>query len=238
MKHTLTILTIAILLICSSFTSQPGVHFQIRKESPAYGLTLSWILPEDQLQKIVGDKFRPAAKGGKGTLMLFITNAKEYYLDGKAYQNLKLAHIVIPVEGDHTISAPLTIAEENQDVSKLLQQYDFKIESGTADLDVQFVNQSIAVTARIITAKGKITLNATILDIPGELKNFESTKICATGNPASFFMGPEAYKSVNIQSVQISNEGDNWMSQFKLPSQPGRIWLSRDFTWDFTFGRE
>ena len=238
MKTTLTILASTMLLLCSAFTQHTGVHFQIKKEAPAYGITLGWSLPADQLQKIVGDKFKPAAKDGKGFLMLFITNAKEYYLDGKEYHNLKLAHIVIPVEGDHVINAPLSIGAKKQEVNELLKQYDFKMEMGTADLDVKTVNDFILVTAEIATANGRIRLNASIPNKPGELKNFESTKITATGNPGSYFMGPEAYKALNIPEVRIRKDGINWISQLNLPAKPDRIWLATDFTWDFTFGMD
>ncbi len=41
------------------------VRFEIRKENPAYGLTLLWNLPEEQLQGIVGKEYKPMVKDGK-----------------------------------------------------------------------------------------------------------------------------------------------------------------------------
>ena len=71
MKNKTPTITIAFLFICLGFTKdKTHTRFEIRKDNPAIGLTLVWSLPEAQLQNIIGNKFKPLVKDGKG---IFIT---------------------------------------------------------------------------------------------------------------------------------------------------------------------
>ncbi len=236
MKNRTMVIAFGALFISLGFSKHDSnVHFQIRKDNPALGITLAWSLPENQLQKIVGNQFKPVIKNGKGFLMLFIATAKQYYLDSTAHDNLKLAHIIIPVKGEQTINAPLSIVPEKQKINELLKQYNFKMEIGEIGLNVNYKNDSILIEAQIITPKGTIELSSTFLNKPKELKLIESTKVFATDDSNSFFIGPESYKPVEIKSIEIKSIGKNWISQLNLPLKPDRIWLNVDFSWDFIF---
>ena len=239
MKTKILQIGIALLFICFGFTKDDKkTRFEIRKDNPAIGLTLGWALPEAELQKIVGDKFKPAVKDGKGFFMLFITTAKKYYINDLAYDNLKMAHLIIPVVGKYTINAPLSIGNETQKINGVLKYYDFKIETGNVDLVLTHKTDSITLMANIITSKGKIELNSTFLNKLGELKHIDSTIVSATANPNSFFTGPESYKPINIETIKISNVGQNWISQFNLSAKPDRVWMNDAFVWDFIFMRK
>ena len=83
MKNLCLQITIAFLLMITAIHAQESsVSWQIKKDNPAIGLTLGYSLPGEQLQTIVGDKFKPLLnKEGKGFLMLFIATCPKYNLD-------------------------------------------------------------------------------------------------------------------------------------------------------------
>jgi hypothetical protein len=167
--------------------------------------------------------------------MLFITTAKKYYLDSVAYDNLKMAHILVLTEGDNTLNAPLSIGMEKQNINEILKDYNFKVEIGKVNIDLNYKNDSISLKAHIITTNGKIELSTIFPNIPGELKTMESTIVSATGNPNSFFTGSESYIPINIESIKIKSTGQNWLSQLKLPAKPDRVGMNDAFVWDFMF---
>ena len=236
MKNKTLPIALILLFICLGFTKdEKKVRFEIRKDNPAIGLTLVWSLPEAQLQNIIGDKFKPLIKDGKGVLMMFITTAKKYYLDSVDYDNLKMAHILVLTEGDNAINAPLSIGVENQNINEILKRYNLKIEIGKVNMDLNYKNDSISLKAHIITSKGKIELSAIFPNKPGELKTMESTVISATGNPNNVFTGPESYVPITIESIKINSTGQNWITQFKLPAKPDRIGMNDSFVWNFVF---
>lgn len=239
MKSKIFPIVLVLLVISLGFNQdEKTVRFEIRKDSPASGLTLGWALPESELQTIVGDKFKPAVKDGKGFLMLFIASAEKYYIDEVEFDDLKMAHLIIPVVGNYTINAPLSIVNENKKVHSVLKHYDFEIETGSVDLLVSYKSDSISLKADIITSKGKIELNSTFLNRSGELKSIDSTIVSATAKPSSFFMGSESYKPINIENMEIKSTGQNWISQFNLSAKPDRVWMNDAFVWDFMFIRK
>lgn len=87
----------------------------------------------------------------------------------------------------------------------------------------------------IKTFKGCIELKTIVLNEPGPMKTFVSTKITATDRPNRFFVGPESYKAIEVGTFQIKSSGKNWITELKLPAKPDRVWLSVDFSWDFIF---
>ncbi len=239
MKNKILPITIILLFICLGFTKdEKKVGFEIRKDNPAIGLTLVWSLPETQLQNIIGAKFKPFVKDGKGILMLFVTTAKKYYLDSVGYDNLKMAHILVLTEGNNALNAPLSIGVEKQNLNEVLNRYNFKIEIGKVNMDLNYKNDSISLKAQVITSKGKIELSAIFPNKPGELKTMESTVVSATGNPNNFFTGPESYIPINIQSIKINSTGQNWITQLKLPAKPDRVGMNDAFVWNFMFMRK
>lgn len=240
MENKMRLAWIALFFICFGFTKKDDkkTRFEIRKDNPAIGLTLGWALPEAELQRIVGDKFKPVVKDGKGFLMLFIASAKKYYVDDIAYDNLKMAHLIIPVFGNHSINAPLSIVNNHNKIHEILKRYNFKIEAGEVDMISTYKGDSISVNVNIKTTYGKIELNSTFLNQPGALKSIDSTIVSATANPNSFFTGPESYKPINIGLIKINSTGQNWISQFNLPAKPDRVWMNDAFVWDFVFMRK
>ena len=239
MKNKRQLIGIALLFICLGFIKDDKkTRFEIRKDNPAIGLTLAWSLPEAQLQNIIGDKFKPLVKDGKGILMLFITTAKKYYLDSAAYDNLKMAHILVLTEGKNVLNAPLSIGVEKQNLNEVLKRNNFKLEIGKVDMNLNYKNDSISLKAHIITLKGKIELDAIFPNKPGELKTMESTVVSATRNPNNIFTGPESYIPINIESIKINSTGQNWITQLKLPAKPDRVGMNDAFVWDFLFMRK
>ncbi len=225
------------LFISVSHAQESNVRWQIKKDNPAIGLTLGYSLPGEQLQTIVGDKFKPLLnKEGKGYLMLFIATCPKYNLDSTIVDSMQIAHILVNVEG--SLNNPLVITGDNQTITKIFSDYNFKTDSGELELSRIQKGDSVFVTAGITTSKGSIRLKAAALNNPGEWKKIEAAKISATADPKSFFTGNEAYRPIQIESAIIESVGENWITQLKLPAKPDKIYLSVDFTWDFTFTKE
>jgi hypothetical protein len=122
MKIRKLFLIVAMMFIVMALKKDETKHvFVIKKDNPATGLTLAWLLPESKVQQIVGPKFKPILKNGRGLLMLFIVTTKKYYLNQNAYENLNLAHIIVPVEGTNAINSPFFISTEGQKINDLLK---------------------------------------------------------------------------------------------------------------------
>jgi hypothetical protein len=236
---TLLLATILGLLLLNSGCKRNSldVPWEITKEFPAYGLTLGYYLPGDQLQQIVGNNFIPIVeKNGDGYLMLFIASAQKFYLDSLEYDSLRIAHILVDTE--NSLNCPYTIVAQNQDLRTVFETYDFQVDMGKVDLDVTRHNDTMSINAKIIFEHGYIELSSLALNNPGESKYFESTKVSGKA-PSNFFIGDETYVPIQIDSVAINSEGKNWISGLNLPNKPDKITLNTDFTWDFTFaGKE
>jgi|GEM_PF-1178518 len=211
------------------------IHFQIKKENPAYGLSLLWFLPEEQIQKIVGKQFKPIIKDGKGVLMLFIASSEKYFLDNVEFQNLKIAHILIPVE--RSLNSVEAFGSEKQKLNLVLNQYDFKPKMAQIELILKPKNDSISLVAKLSTKKGNLELSSVFLNQPGDLKSIKSSSISSPIDSNCYFMGSESYRPITIESIKIIHKGKNWISEFNLPLIPDRIWLNQDFCWDFIFVR-
>lgn len=236
MKNSGLYLFLVLFLISSGCSMvKSTVRFEIKKEDPAVGLTLGWILPEEQLQKIVGDQFKPLVKDGNGFLMLFVASSPKYYLADEQLDTMTIAHIVIPLEGTNTINAPLSVVPKEQEISQTLQKYGFKTEFGKIEMNLKTENDSLSVYVKIQTDSGSIIITSTFLNNPGELKNIDSTTVTATNDTTRYFAGPESYVPVQIPSVNIQNSGNNWISKLALTSPPTKVWLNTNFVWDFSF---
>jgi len=59
MKNLLLILSALIFLFSACTNEEKETRWEIKKENPVYGLSLSYLFPLDQIQKIVGNKVVP-----------------------------------------------------------------------------------------------------------------------------------------------------------------------------------
>ncbi|MFY0654673.1 MAG: hypothetical protein JXQ96_21750 [Cyclobacteriaceae bacterium] len=225
------------LLISGCKKERPDVRWQIKKEYPAYGLTLGYYLPGEQLQQIVGNDFTPKLdENGNGYLMLFIASAQKYYLDSLGYDSFRIAHILVGVES--SLNCPLTIGPRNQHLNAVFEKFNFQIDIGTVELSVKQKSDSVHINAKIDSGQGYIELSSLFINRPDDKEYLESTKVSGKASPNSYFIGDEAYIPIQIDSIEIKSEGNNWISALDLPSKPDDIWLNTDFTWDFTFNHE
>lgn len=236
MKAKKMVLVIGILFMVFAMRKDDAKHtFVIKKDNPATGLTLAWLLPSSKVQTIIGPKFKPLLKDGKGLLMLFIVTTKKYHLDNNSYDNLNLAHIIVPVEGTNAINSPHFMSVENQKINELLKNHGFNSETGKIKLVTQTKSDSIQLDAHIISNKGSIEVQGTFLNKISEVKYIGSTTVSAPGNPDRFFRGSESYKRIDIPKLSIKIKGDTWISQLNLNSKPDIMWLNTNFVWDFLF---
>ncbi|RKD90468.1 hypothetical protein [Mangrovibacterium diazotrophicum] len=232
MKQTTQLIAIALLVILTACGQPENVHWQADQQDSAYGLTLGYSLPATKVQEIVGDQFNPIVdKNGNAFLMLFIETAKQYKLQNKTFENMLLAHLAVPCE--ESINCPFTIAAENQKISQVYKQFNFRIDEGEVDFSVEDQGDSLVIAAQIATANGKISITAKVPNNPGELVTM-ATKVTGS-TPNSFFEGKESYRPVKISSAKIKTEGETWLSQFDLKPEPDVMWLNTEFSWDFSF---
>lgn len=81
-------------------------------------------------------------------------------------------------------------------------------------------------------------MSAKALNNPGELKLVDSVKVTSTESPNNYFIGSESSRRIQIDSILISESGENWISRLNLPAKPNRVSLSIYYTWDFMFSEE
>jgi hypothetical protein len=238
MRNRLITIVFGLLLFISECNKKSlDVRWQIKKEYPAYGLTLGYYLPGEQLQQIIGNEFIPKLdENGEGYLMLFIASSQQYDLNNLAYDNLRIAHILVGAE--NSLNCPLTIGAKNQQLNTVFEKFDFQIDIGVVELFVEQRSDSIYINAKIDTQQGYIKLSSSFLNSPGDRVYLESTKVSGTASLRSFFIGDEAYVPIQIESIEIKSKGINWITELNLPHKPDDIWLNIDFSWDFTFAQE
>lgn len=186
MKNLLIATIFGLLLLNSGCEKKRlDVRWKIKKEYPAYGLTLGYYLQGDQLQQIVGNNFTPILdENGDGYLMLFIASAQKFYLDSLEYDSLQVAHILVDTE--NSLNCPFTIVAKNQDLRTVFDKFDFQVDIGKVELDVKQHNDSIRINAKIDFKQGYIELSSLALNRPGERKYFESIKVSGKACPNSF----------------------------------------------------
>ena len=234
MKNSLLIIFVFLLLLSACDTQKSEVRWQIKKESPAYGLTLTYYLPIDQIQKIVGKKFMPSINDEEmGYLNLAVMSADQYYLDNKDYGDMQEAHVLVLTKGSVTI--PLSIGVKNQKLNDVFAKNNFNRIIGDVDLLVEEKKDSLTIKALITTKKGSITMSAKVLNKPEVLKFADLVKVTSTESPNNYFIGSESSRRIQIDSILISESGENWISKFHLPVKPDKISLNIYYTWDFIF---
>lgn len=239
MKLTVSRFTLFLVLTLTSFarTQNQPIHWKVTAENPASGLTLGYLLPKEQLQAIVGDSIKLKLDANNmGFLMLFIAHAKKHTIDSSSYDNLEIAHILIALE--NSLTNPLIITENNEQLNQLFASYNFDVESGEIELLLEENGDSLSTTASITTPQGSINFYATCANIPGDVKTLQGAKITAPSDAHYFFSGDESYRPIPISSAKIESKGINWISQLNLPEKPDRIWLNTEFIWDFKFTHE
>lgn len=237
MKNLLLIFPVFILLLSACANEEKETRWEIKKENPVYGLSLSYLLPLDQIQKIVGDKVIPRVNDeGMGYLNLTIMTSNQYYLDGINYGSMQEAHILIRAEG--SVTQPLSMGVKGQKLNDVLWKYNFNRILGDIDLTVKEKNDSLSIKALLQTTDGSITLSAKALNKPGELISVDSIKVTSTESPNNYFIGSESSRRIPIDSVLISESGKNWISNLQLPAKPNRITFGIFYTWDFIFKEE
>jgi hypothetical protein len=234
MKNLLLIFSVFILLFSACANEEKETRWEIKKENPVYGLTLRYLLPLDQIQKIVGNKVIPRINDeGMGYLNLTIMTSDQYYLDGINYGSMQEAHILVPAKG--SITQPLSMGVKGQKLNDVLWKNNFNRTIGDIDLTVEEKNDSLSIKALLQTSNGSITMSAKALNKPGELTSVDSVKVTSTDSPTNYFIGSESSRRIPIDSVLISESGKNWISDLQLPAKPNRITFGIFYSWDFVF---
>jgi hypothetical protein len=237
MKNPLLIFPVIILLLSACVNEETETRWEIKKENPVYGLTLRYLLPSDQIQKIVGNKVLPLINDeGMGYLNLTVMTTNQYYIDGQSYDNMKQAHILAPTQNSVTVA--LTMGAYGQKLNDVFWENNFNRIIGDIDLTVEEENDSLSIKAQLITTTGNITMSAKALNIPGELNSIDSVKVTSAESPNNYFIGSESSRRIQIDSISISESGENWISSLHLPAKPSQIVLSIYYAWDFMFTEE
>lgn len=239
MKNLFLLFSVFTLLFLACANEEKETRWEIKKENPVYGLSLNYLLPIDQIQKIVGDKVIPRINDeGMGYLNLTIMTTDQYYLDSINYGNMQEAHILVPTEAERTVTQVLSMGVKGQKLNDVLWKNNFNRTLGDIDLSIEEMNDSLSIKALLQTPNGSITLSAKALNNPGELRSVESVKVTSSESPTNYFIGSESSKRIPIDSVLISETGENWISDLQLPAKPNRITFGIFYTWDFIFTEE
>lgn len=224
-------------MLSACHPEEKETRWEIKKENPVYSLSLRYLLPLDQIQKIVGDKVTPKINDeGMGSLNLTIMSGNQYYIDGVNYGNMQEAHLIIRTEGSVTVSHSMGV--KGQKLNDVFGENNFNRILGDINLSVEEKDDSLSIKALLHTADGSISISAKALNKPGELKSIDSIKVTSAENPNHYFFGSEASRGFLVDSISISESEENWISNFNLPTQPNNISFSIYDAWDFVFKEE
>jgi len=161
MKNLLLMFPVFILALSACDPDEKEISWEIKKENPAYGLTLNYLLPLDQIQKIVGDKVIPKInEEGMGSLNLTIMSSDQYYIEGMKYGDMQEAHLLVLTEGPKSVTMTHSMGVKGQKLNDVFKENNFNRILGDINLSVEEKNDSLRIKALLLTQEVIISMSA------------------------------------------------------------------------------
>ncbi|MEY2940407.1 MAG: hypothetical protein RJA67_92 [Bacteroidota bacterium] len=232
MRNCISIIAlVSLLMSCASI--KEGESWKMRSKDRTIGLTLLWNLPESKLREMLPANQVPRIQNGKGVLMLFLCSTENYFVGKHSYNQLGIAHLIIPLK--EAISLPETIGLKSQSIIKSLERKGFAVRFGDVQLQLKEVGDQVKVEGSIILDKGEMHFSGMAENKKGNLVSLEKTILVGKDEQKDILSGPEFYKPINFSTIEVIQQGENWIQQYALTTPPDRVWVNVDFGVDFTY---
>jgi hypothetical protein len=222
-----------LLFTWSCAAIKPGESWKMLPEDNTIGFTLLWELPEEKILQMLPPNQLPRIQNGKGVLMLFLASTDKYYIGKTSYKSLGIAHLIIPLK--NSIALPETVGQKKSKIIAGLNQIGFPVHFGDVDLSIQENSDGVEMKGRIEFEKGSLTFSGASFNEKGKEVNLPLTTLVGQQYDRNYLSGPEFYRPIVFESIQIESTGENWINKFDLPNVPNRIWLNVDFGVDFKY---
>jgi hypothetical protein len=210
-----------------------GESWKMAPKDQTIGLTLLWELPEAQLKAMLPADQQPRIRNGKGVLMLFLAHTTAYSLGAEPKGPLGVAHLIVPLDG--SIALPSTLVAKKQALFSVLKQLDFAVEEGEVSLNLQESSGSTNVQGSLVFPEGSLTFSGSTTAPKGNLVDLPQTTLVGKFHHTNLLSGPESYRPIPFEKIEIQADGQHWMSRFGLTSPPDRIWVNVDFGVEFFY---
>jgi hypothetical protein len=221
------------VLFSSCVTIKEGENWKMLPEDQTIGLTLLWELPEAQLKTMLPSNQQPRIRNGKGVLMLFLASTGAYSLGAESKGPLGVAHLIVPMDG--SISLPSTIVSKKQALFSMLKQLDFAVEEGDVSLSLQESSGMTKLEGSLVFPEGSLKFSGSSSAPKGSLVNLPQTTLVGKFRDRHLLSGPESYRPIPFEKIEIQADGKHWVSKLGLISPPDRIWVNVDFRVDFKY---
>lgn len=230
-KVVIFLLFLTIGMSCASI--KEGESWKMLPENNTIGLTLLWELPEEKLKELLPNGQLPRIRNGNGVLMVFLASTHSYSIGTRKFGALGIAHLIIPLES--SIAIPETVGLKSQPILKGLKQIGFPVRFGDVNLTLKEKDEWIEVNGNIQFEKGNLSFGGLAPLLKGDLVDLAQTTLVGERLDEQVLSGPEFYRPINLNKIQVIQSGENWMQQFDLTMPPDRIWVNVDFGVEFKF---
>ena len=232
-KITTFVLAAILSIICGCAAIKEGESWKMVPENHTIGLTLLWELPEKRIREILPADQIPRIQNGNAVFMLFLASTDAYEVGGNKYGHLGVAHLIIPLQ--NSIAIPETIGLKTQPIISRLKRLGFLVKFGDVRLTLEEIGDIVKVNGFIDFGKGNLTFSGITTNKKGDEVYLPNTTLVGKNPSKNILSGPEFYRPIRFESIQVENVGDNWMKKFDLTQTPNRIWLNVDFGIDFQY---
>lgn len=224
---------ISILLLTNCSPLKVGDSWKMTAEDKTLGLTLLWELPEQQLLNILPKDQKPRIQNGKGVLMLFLASTSNYSLGKMDKGQLALAHIIVPLES--SIAIPKTLISNQQPLFYVLKKMNFPLQNGKVHLNLVGLYDEFKIEGSLSFPEGNLSFYGKSQSPKSDLVELNQTKLIGKFHNKQYFVGPESYRSIPFDEIEILSKGNQWISQLGLNTPPDKVWVNVDFDVNFLY---
>lgn len=244
-------LLLAVLLAVPSCARARRHHpevWTVTDDAPCVGLTLGWPAPVAELRELVGPGLKPAPgpAPGTGLVLLFVARCPGSAIDGRATGPFVTAHTIVPVEppsesksepgrgAQGWITLADTYAPDGNPVRALLRRHGFRVQSGTATLDLAPHDGGEEAHVVLMTRGGQIDATATFADSAHALDRVTGMVSPGAGS-RSLVLGPERSRRITGRDVHVTFRGNAPLAGLHLSAATPGAALDTAFVWNFAF---
>ena len=227
------------------------VVWSVSSSTPCVGLTASWPVPAEELDRLLAPGLAPAiSPDGRGTLLLFAASCPSSTIDGSETGPVSTAHVLIPLAGSGSlptvptldenswIAVPWSLGSTGNPVTDLFRRFAF----AASPAEISFTWHPGSDGSRA-GARFKVTSEGGEIDVAAQFDSEPKPRggmtglIDARSRPMDvlFAHGPEQSSRYSNGEGRVSIRGETVLSAFDLDPAAAFFTLDVDFTWELLF---